>query len=127
VCVPAGAPPSPSGLCPAPISNQAPGLPFPRSSGTRRQLACIADSRHNASSPEASRELVVEEVTTVVQVWAGFLRRFRRRRVSATRQLLLGHTFGLVPETMSRNPAWQQPLRRALHAADVGLRQRRGA
>jgi hypothetical protein len=39
--------------------------------------------------------------------------------VRAPRQLLLGHTFGLVPVTMSRNPAWKQPLRRALDAADV--------
>ncbi len=37
-------------------------------------------------------------------------------------QLLPGHTFGLVPETMSRNSAWLQPLRKALlplHAAGV--------
>ena len=37
----------------------------------------------------------------------------------APRQLLLGHSFGLVPESMSRYPAWLQPLRRALRAVDV--------
>jgi hypothetical protein len=45
----------------------------------------------------------------------------RRRRVlpRAPRQLLIGHSFGLVPETMSRNPEWLLPLRRALKAVDA--------
>ena len=37
----------------------------------------------------------------------------------APRQLLLGHSFELVPESMSRNPAWLQPLRRALKVVEV--------
>ncbi len=57
----------------------------------------------------------------MARAWAAIRRRFRRRGVLAPRQLLLGHSFGLVPESMSRNPAWLQLLRRALRAVDVGL------
>ena len=39
--------------------------------------------------------------------------------VRIPRQLLLGHSFELVPESMSRNPAWLQPLRRALKGVEV--------
>ncbi len=38
--------------------------------------------------------------------------------VRMPRQLLLGSSFGLVPENMRRNPPWLQPLRRALGMAD---------
>ena len=42
-----------------------------------------------------------------------------RRVVRAPRQLLLGHSFELVPESMSRNQAWLQPLSRALMLVKV--------
>jgi hypothetical protein len=80
--------------------------------------ALLMHLRLKASAPEASRELV-EDVAAVAQAWAAIRRRFRRRRVRAPRQLLIGHSFGLVPETMTRNPEWLLPLRRALKAVDV--------
>ena len=80
--------------------------------------ALLTHLRHKASAPEASQQLV-DDVATVARAWAAIRRRFRRRGVRAPRQLLLGRSFGLVPENMSRNPAWLQPLRRALQAVDV--------
>ena len=80
--------------------------------------ALLTHLRHKASAPEASQQLV-EDVATVTQTWTAIRRRFRRRGVRAPRQLLLGHGFGLVPENMSRNPVWLQPLRRALQVVDV--------
>jgi hypothetical protein len=53
------------------------------------------------------------------QAWAAIRRRFRRRGVRAPRQLLLGHSFELVPESMSKNSAWLQPLCRALKVVEV--------
>ena len=80
--------------------------------------ALLMHLRHKASAPGADPGLG-EDVATVSRAWAAIRRRFRRRGVRAPRQLLLGHSFGLVPESMSRNPAWLQPLRRALRAVDV--------
>jgi ribonuclease HI len=80
--------------------------------------ALLMHLRHKASAPEADPRLV-EDVATVARTWAAIRRRFRRRGVRAPRQLLLGHSFGLVPESLSRNPAWLQPLRRALKVVDV--------
>jgi hypothetical protein len=37
---------------------------------------------------------------------------FRRRGIRMPRQLLLGSSFGLVPESLKQNPAWLQPFRR---------------
>ncbi len=53
------------------------------------------------------------------QAWAAIRRRFCRRGVRAPRQLLLGHSFELVPESMRKNPAWLLPLRRALKVVEV--------
>ena len=95
------------------------GAAFPGTIASRiRRQALLMHLRLKASAPEASRELV-EDVAAVAQAWAAIRRRFRRRRVRAPRQLLIGHSFGLVPETMSRNPEWPLPLRRALKAVDV--------
>jgi hypothetical protein len=73
--------------------------------------------KQNASAPGASQELV-EDVKTIAQSWTAIRRRFRRRGVRMPRQLLLGSSFGLVPENMRKNPPWLQPLRRALDTAD---------
>ncbi len=51
----------------------------------------------------------MQDIGTVSQAWTAILRRFRRRGVRAPRQLLLGHSFELVPESMSKNPAWLLP------------------
>ena len=59
--------------------------------------------KQNASAPGASQELV-EDVKTITQSWTAIRRRFRRSGVSMPRQLLLGPSFGLVPENMRRNP-----------------------
>jgi hypothetical protein len=45
-------------------------------------------------------------------------RRFRRRRVRLPRQLLLGSSFRLVPESMRKKSAWLEPFRRALRVVD---------
>ncbi len=80
--------------------------------------ALLMHLHHKTSAPGADPRLV-EDIATVARAWAAIRRRFRQRGVRAPRQLLLGHSFGLVPEPMSRNPAWLQPLRRALRAVDV--------
>jgi ribonuclease HI len=80
--------------------------------------ALLMHLRSKASAPGADHSLV-QDIGTVSQAWAAIRRRFRRRGVRAPRQLLLGHSFELVPESMSRNPAWLQPLRRALKVIEV--------
>jgi hypothetical protein len=72
--------------------------------------------KQNASASAASQELV-DDVKTA-QSWTAIRRRFRRRGVRILRQLLLGPSFGLVPENMRRNLPWLQPLRKALRTAD---------
>jgi hypothetical protein len=74
--------------------------------------------RHKESAPGEDQHLV-QDIGTVSQAWAAILRLFRRRGVRAPRQLLMGHSFELVPESMSKNPAWLQPLRRALKVVEV--------
>ncbi len=82
--------------------------------------ALLMHLRCKASAPGADQSLV-QDVGTVSQAWAAIRRRFRRRGVRAPRQLLLGHSFELqvVPESMSKNPAWLQPLRLALKVVEV--------
>jgi hypothetical protein len=73
--------------------------------------------RMQASAPGASQQLV-ENVDTIAKTWAAILRRFRRRGVHLPRQLLLGSSFGLVPESMRKKPAWLEPFRRAIRVVD---------
>ena len=80
--------------------------------------ALLMHLRRKASAPGADPSLV-QDIEAVAQAWTAIRRRFRRRGVRAPRQLLLGHSFELVPESMSRNPAWLQPLRRALKVVEV--------
>jgi hypothetical protein len=80
--------------------------------------ALLMHLRCKASAPGADHSLV-QDIRTVSQAWAAIRRHFRRRGVRAPRQLLLGHSFELVPESMSKNPAWLQPLRRALKVVEV--------
>jgi ribonuclease HI len=80
--------------------------------------ALLMHLQSKASAPGADPSLV-QDVMTVSQAWAAIRRRFRRRGVRAPRQLLLGRSFELVPASMSRNPAWLQPLRRVLKLVDT--------
>jgi hypothetical protein len=70
-----------------------------------------------ASVPGACLQLV-EDVDTVAKTWAAIRRRFRRRGVHLPRQLLLGSSFELVPESMRKKPAWLEPFRKALRVVD---------
>jgi hypothetical protein len=76
--------------------------------------ALLMHLQNKASAPGAD-PCLVQDVMIVSQAWAAIRlgRRFRRRGVRAPRQLLLGRSFELVPwpASMSRNPAWLQPLR----------------
>jgi hypothetical protein len=79
--------------------------------------ALLMHLRMQASAPGACQQLV-EDVDTVAKTWAAIRRRFRRRGVRLPRQLLLGSSFGLVPESMRKKPAWLEPFRRALRVVD---------
>ena len=78
--------------------------------------------RQKAAAPEASQELI-SDVASVDQAWGAIRRRFRRRGVRVPRQLLLGSSFGLVPESLKKDPAWLQPFRRALQVVDSDIEQ----
>ncbi len=87
---------------------------LPKIGGLREALLTHLHSK--ASAPGADQSLVQEDIGTVSQAWAAIWRRFRQRGVRAPslspRQLLLGHSFELVPKSMtqSKNQAWLQPL-----------------
>jgi hypothetical protein len=68
--------------------------------------------RSKASAPGSDHSLV-QDIGTMSQAWATIRRRFRRRGVRAQ------YSVELVPESMSKNPAWLQPLRRALKVVEV--------
>ena len=62
--------------------------------------ALLTHLRRKASAPGMDPSLV-QDIEAVAQAWIAIRRRFRRRGVRAPRQLLLGHSFELVPESMS--------------------------
>ena len=80
--------------------------------------ALLMHLRQKAAAPEASQQLV-SDVAIVGRAWTAIRRRFRRRGVRVPRQLLLGSSFGLVPESLKKDPAWLQPFRRALQVVDI--------
>jgi hypothetical protein len=82
-----------------------------------RWQALLMHLRMQASAPGASQQLV-EDVDAVARTWAAIRRRFRHRGVRMPRQLLLGSSFGLVPEIMRKKPAWLEPFRRARRVVD---------
>jgi len=63
------------------------------------------------------------DVATVTESWPAIRRRFRSKGVCCPRQLLVdpraSPVVWLVPNTMSRNPHWLEPLRRALSFVDA--------
>jgi len=80
--------------------------------------ALLMHLRQKAAAPEASQQLV-SDVATVGLAWTAIRRRFRRRGIRVPRQLLLGSSFGLVPESLKKGAAWLQPFRRALLVVEV--------
>jgi hypothetical protein len=76
--------------------------------------------RQQASPPGASQELA-EDVSAVARAWAVIRRRFRLRGVRMLRQLLLGSSFGLVPERLGKNVGWLQSFRKDLHVSRCRL------
>ena len=74
---------------------------------------------HHKASAQGADSPLVEDVVTMALTWVAIQRGFRRRGVCCPQQLLLRHCLGLVPESVSRNPAWLKPLHRALKVVDA--------
>ena len=71
--------------------------------------------KQKCSSPDASQFLKTD-LEVVHRAWGSIRRRFRRRGVRTPRQLIVNPRISpavwLVPEHMSKNPSWFEPLRR---------------
>ncbi len=71
---------------------------------------------------QANQQLT-EDLTTVTRAWAAIRRRFRHRDMLIPRQLVLDPRSTpapwLAPERMGKNPAWLEPLRRALCVVEM--------
>jgi hypothetical protein len=78
--------------------------------------------KEKCSSSDASQFLKTD-LEVVHRAWGSIRRRFRRRGIRTPRQLIVNPrvypAVWLVPERMSKNPSWLEPLRRVLRIVDT--------
>ena len=82
----------------------------------------LTHMKSKCTSSDADQQLKTE-FELVQRSWGTIRRRFRRRGIRAPRQLIVNPRVSpaiwLVPERMSKNPPWLEPLRRILQMVDT--------
>jgi len=78
--------------------------------------------KQKCSSLDAG-QILKTDFEVVHRAWCSIRRRFRRRGIRSPRQLIVNPRISpavwLVPEHMSKNPSWLEPLRRVLRMVDT--------